>query len=272
MSVTFNLVPFGEGRFKLAYKGTYTEPPSKRGKACVVKRNKESYVWNPTRWDMTLKIYEMASTLAMNYNLEHNCTVSIEFTGASVYQVLNKQAVLAYIEWCNRGKMITYPGAVGGHAKLECVIVEDYIPGNFTKWCNNYGYISTTSELMPAFMHWSWVNSGGKMMIADLQGVRDDSKFVLTDPAILSNTVGGLQYGSTDTGVEGIALFFLKHTCNQFCRGLSRPTLQDLLVTGSALLQLNLISTSTAYSHEVKIPESWKERMVALFPAIAART
>ena len=99
-------------------------------------------------------------------------------------------------------------------------------------------------------------------MIADLQGVRTAKEYLLTNPVIMSNSFGR-QYGCTDTGVEGIAMFFLKHKCNQFCDMYPKPTIQDV-VTGYAL------STSTAYSHELKIPDYVKTNMTAIFPNIAA--
>ena len=105
-------------------------------------------------------------------------------------------------------------------------------------------------------------------MIADLQGVRTAKEYLLTDPAILSNSFGG-QYGCTDTGVEGIAMFFLNHKCNQFCDMYPKPTIQDVLTTREANLQIASLSASTAYSHELKIPNDLKTRMTAVFPKIA---
>ena len=74
-----------------------------------------------------------------------------------------------------------------------------------------------------------WVYTGGKIMVADLQGVRrpDLQSYLLTDPVILSNSAGG-QYGCTDTGIEGISMFFLNHTCSEFCNFLQKPTLNDV--------------------------------------------
>ncbi len=86
--------------------------------------------------------------------------------------------------------------------------------------------VQVHSELMPAFMHWSWAHTGGQKMIADLQGVRSHSgyTYTLTDPVLLSNHTHGGQYGCTDTGVEGMAMFFLKHTCGHFCWQYPKPT------------------------------------------------
>ena len=249
MATTFDPDPFAEGRFRLAYKGIYTEPPSQRGRACVVKENKSSYTWKATDWDKTVEIYKRAKDLATVYSSKFETAV-IEYVDVNVYRVITKSSSK-------------------GPRQNEYVVVEDYIPGNFVKWCNNYGYISPSSTHMPAFMHWSWVHSGGEIMIADLQGVKTQFKYVLTDPAILSNTEDGGHYGCTDTGVEGMAMFFLKHTCNEFCNDLPKPTVQDILTTESARLQIDSTLTSTAYSHEIKIPEYLRKRMVSVFTIIA---
>ena len=253
MSATFDPISFAEGRFRLAYKGTHTAPPSRRGDRCVVKENKESYTWKSTDWDMSVKIQDMSKDLAKQFNKVHNCSRSIVYTDASVWRVTSST----------------------GKPKLnEYVLVEDYLPGDFSKWCNNYGYISPNSELMPAFMHWSWVHSRGEFMIADLQGVLNSSKntYHLTDPVLMSNTEGG-KYGCTDTGVEGIAMFFLKHTCNKFCpSGLPKPTVADVLGPSAAFqLQLQSLMTSTAYSHELKFPPHVRKTMISVFPQVATR-
>ena len=252
-SGVFEPTPFAEGRFRWAYKGMYTSPPSKVGGNCVVKRNKDSFAWKSTDWDKTIQIYELSRSLADLFSQFCKGVASIRYVDVSVCQVIGQQL-------------------------NDFVFVEDYIPGEFTKWCNNYGYISPSSELMPAFMHWSWVNSGGQQMIADLQGVRTDSQFILTDPVIMSNTVGGGhntvgggQYGCTDTGIEGIAMFFLRHSCNKFCYGLPRPTILDVLTTPNAQFQIASLGTSTAYSHELQIPRDLRERMTVIFPTIATR-
>ena len=104
--------------------------------------------------------------------------------------------------------------------------------GEFFKWCNNYGYVSNEARgvdcILPAFMHWTWVQNQGQEMIADIQGVRiPGGGYKLTDPAIMSTTN---KYGSTDTGVEGMAMFFLIHKCSNHCSGLpNEPTLAQFV-------------------------------------------
>ena len=82
-------------------------------------------------------------------------------------------------------------------------------------------------DFMQAFSHFSYVRSGGRLIVVDLQGAldvrRDGSReFVLTDPAIhkrkYSRVLKHMNFGRTDRGDKGIHNFFETHTCNNACR------------------------------------------------------
>ena len=259
MSVTFSSTSFAEGRFRRAYMGTYTSPWSKAGQKCVVKELKESYTWKASDWDTTVEIHREAQALAEKFNQYLNSNYPISFTEISVYIVTASQT--------------------NSTPKLnEYVIVEDYIPGEFKKWLNNYGYVSDEVSFaisMPAFAHWSWWYTNGEKMIADLQGVRSNKAYTLTDPVLMSGSVNGRRYGCTDTGVEGIAMFFLNHQCNSFCDNLPRPTLASLGIPQwqiqSVTQQLKQIMNATAYSHELKLPYDIRSRLVEPLKTIASR-
>ena len=255
-SATFTPTSFAQGRFRRAYKGVWTAPIWDRGKPCVVKELKESYTWRPEDWTETIDINKRAKYLSANFTIQKLIpyNTSISYTDVHVSQVSST---------CNP---YTTP-------KLnEYVTCEDYIPGHFTKWCNNYGYISSESTIHPAFMHWSWIQTRGEEMISDLQGVQNGNSYTLTDAAMLS--LSG-KYGVTDTGVEGMAMFFLKHNCNSLCQGLSKPTLahfhriipQPYLLAAETLL--GQVQSSTTYSFELKFPQAIKGRVEAKFREIA---
>ncbi|PXF46757.1 Alpha-protein kinase 1 [Gracilariopsis chorda] len=111
---------------------------------------------------------------------------------------------------------VLYQGAVG--------TVEEYLEGRFTKFLNNDGgHNSMVRANFPAaFAHWSWVNSGGLLMVSDIQGVRSGNSYVLTDPCV--HSVGGGTYGITDLGMSGVEEFFFKHKCNGLCKDLQLKT------------------------------------------------
>lgn len=253
-SAVFNPTPFGEGRFRRAYRGTWTAPPEIAGRACVVKELKSNYTWKATDWDETVKINEKAQEMATAFNSQTNTSRPITYSDVKVLQV-------------------TRQGPNKTPKLNEYVTCEDYIPGNFTKWCNNYGYIGSGSSSLPAFMHWSWWYTDGEEMVADLQGVQRGDAYLLTDPVIMSLSQ---TYGATDTGVEGMAMFFLHHkTCNSFCSNLPKPTLahfhriippQYLQAAQTLLAQ---VGGSTTYKVELKFPQDIRSRVIARFREIA---
>ena len=248
-SATFEEQPFAHGRFRAAYRGVWTAPPSDVGKKCVVKRLKKSYTWTATDWNETLRINERAKTLAAGFNTAAHTNKPISFTDVHVLKVYQP-----------------------AHMRYEYVTCEDFIPGPFNKWCNNYGYIADESVSLPAFMHWSWYETSGEEMVSDLQGVRNQDSFKLTDPAMMSLSQ---KYGATDTGVEGMAMFFLNHKCNDFCQHLPKPTLahfhriisQEYLKAAKTLMAQ--IRNSTTYKQEIIFPPSIHDRVAAKFREIA---
>ena len=156
----------------------------------------------------------------------------------------------------------------------EYVTCEDYIAGEYKKWCSNYGYIDDSSLSLPGFMHWSWWYTDADIMVADLQGVRYDDHYLLTDPAILSLSKS---YGVTDTSVEGMAMFFLKHKCGCFCENLPKPKICDfrgiipkqfLAVAQSLQAQVH---SSTTYIRECVFSEFIRAKIAANFIQIASQ-
>ena len=259
---SFESVPFAQGRFRRAYMGTYTGPPERVGRKCVVKDLKDTFTWNPSDWNTTMEVHREAQGLAAGFNTYINIPGLITFTNAEVQQVSRNPNPL-------RRPMVN-----------EYVVVEDYIPGQFKKWLNNYGHVSpevSYAKAMPAFAHWSWWYTGGEKMIADLQGVRlvngQATIYTLTDPVLMSGSVDGRRYGCTDTGVEGIVMFFFNHQCNEYCNNLPVPTFQALGIpqreVDSVTQQLQQIMDATAYTHEIKMPYATRSQLVGPLKTIA---
>ncbi len=87
------------------------------------------------------------------------------------------------------------------------------------------GIFVKKEEVAQAFSHFSYIFSGQKMLICDLQGVYNTNKrvFNFTDPVIHyhdakkeSKRNKGV-YGRTDMGQKGIQNFFRTHECNCLC-------------------------------------------------------
>ncbi len=99
---------------------------------------------------------------------------------------------------------------------------------HFEKFTSNNGWIADVNEVgwavlaMEAFSHYTYHQSGGQLIVCDLQGRYRFSKFSktkcrfeLSDPAISSRR---RTYGPTDLGEKGIESFFHNHVCNKFCQ------------------------------------------------------
>ena len=212
-----------------------------------------------TDWDGTVKIHKKASDLARGFNAFSATRYPIRFTDIQVFYV-------------------TRTSDPNSTPKLgQSVTVEDYIEGDFKKWCNNYGFISSDSQSLPAFMHWSWVQTRGELMVADLQGVwtkGDGGRFFLTDPAIISLNNS---YGPTDTGAEGMLMFFYHHKCNDFCRSLARPTPSDFIARvpqhelRECMGKLDQLQSATTYTVDLNLGFYTRQIVASVLRSVAAR-
>ncbi|GFH21649.1 alpha-type protein kinase domain-containing protein [Haematococcus lacustris] len=107
----------------------------------------------------------------------------------------------------------------GGGNNVKYLSIEPFLEGSYTKFNGNEGYVAAlpddaadreAHELAQAFSHWSWVHSGGRELLCDIQGV--GARW--TDPQV--NSVA-TKYGRKDMGFKGIAAFFGSHRCNESC-------------------------------------------------------
>ena len=252
----WNNVPFAQGRFRYAYKGKWTNNyPKKAGQDCVVKKFKDSYTQDISGWEITVKMQTKAQEMAKKSGCK------IEYTDCDVIRCIGSNDAAASVRM------------------NEYVAAEDYLEGDFIKWCNNYGYVSQEARgadhILLAFMHWSWVQSKGQEMIGDIQGVKKPGGgYKLTDPAIMSVTN---QYGVTDTGVEGMAMFFLTHKCTPACSSLPKPTLAQFVgkipdqMLQSAIQLQQMSKGGTTYTHEIKFTDGVRKTIIAAFTAIATQ-
>ena len=72
----------------------------------------------------------------------------------------------------------------------KCFAAERYLPGVFLKYNSNNGYVADAllphNDTVQSFLHFSFEESGGQFIVADLQGVARDAEVLLTDPQVLS--------------------------------------------------------------------------------------
>ncbi|ORC84528.1 myosin heavy chain kinase A [Trypanosoma theileri] len=146
-------------------------------------------------------------------------------------------------------------------------VMEPKLRGHFTKYNSNYGeayaddkHYTTPSQISQrtymfeaaeAFSHFTLVESGGSMLVCDLQGVQD----FLTDPQIHSEDGRGLGLGNM--GREGIERFVQRHNCNGICAALGMKPLFGLRPQADReSLQKNFYVLLRAQLQEDQVPQS----------------
>ncbi|KAI0441289.1 kinase-like domain-containing protein [Xylaria telfairii] len=185
---------FASGTFKNVYAGRYTNG-ARAGQECVCKEFKTGSVYEEHYFEEELNI--ICGTEAV-INDWHDA------------RVIDKRVLL------NTPAIWTYEKT--GEKTGEKALVEPMIE-NFEKFNSNSGWASITggvwSEAMQALSHFSYHNSGGQLLLCDLQGGSYRDGYILSDPVIMSQ----LQtYGPTDLGPNGIRSFFHRHRCGRYCK------------------------------------------------------
>lgn len=185
--------PFAVGGLRLAYHA-YDETNQSRVVLKVFKSTGER--WNcPKRYMEVSETQKIATSYATQYNCEKpHGTPKIYFLNVDVLDF-------------------------GKKASQRWYTMEKYMEGEYEKFNNNTGWVShyrdPVSDTVQAFSHYTWVKSGKKLVICDLQGWRTEGGLFLTDPAIHSEEY--LRYGRTNLGPKGITRFFQTHNCNDIC-------------------------------------------------------
>ena len=104
-----------------------------------------------------------------------------------------------------------------------CVFGEEVLEGKFTKYNSNEAFVNPDPEadLPQTFSHFTYIHSGRKLVICDIQGCYYPGKreFLMTDPACNKIPVQGeaREFGESNLGEKGLNEFFAHHRCNQFC-------------------------------------------------------
>ncbi|CAF4338353.1 unnamed protein product, partial [Adineta steineri] len=104
--------------------------------------------------------------------------------------------------------------------------VERRMHQEWHKWNNNSGGVSLNeySTILQAFSHWTYHITSGRLMVVDLQGVKVDCAYLLTDPALHCEDLLRFQKTRTNLGIKGMHQFFRTHICSDVCSKLNLPT------------------------------------------------
>ncbi|KAI1359161.1 kinase-like domain-containing protein, partial [Xylaria arbuscula] len=178
------------GTFKNVYAGRYTRG-SRKGQGCVSKEFKTGSVYEDHYFKEEMNIIRRTQRIIDDW---HDARI------INRRVLLNTPAIWVQLD-------------TGIKALVEPMIE------NFEKFNSNSGWAPVTgnawSEAMQALSHFSYHNSGGQLLLCDLQGGSYRNGYILSDPVIMSQ----LQtYGPTDLGKDGIRAFFHRHRYGRFCK------------------------------------------------------
>jgi hypothetical protein len=121
----------------------------------------------------------------------------------------------------------------GRSSNNECMSLEPFLDGEYTKYNNNAGYINQRRsddrfrEAALAFSHFTFERSRGQFLVSDLQGVDG----LLTDPAVHALDRKRFRLSDTNLGVEGFKFFFATHKCNDICKKLKLKSDASMIKT-----------------------------------------
>eukprot|EP00405_Crypthecodinium_cohnii_P016089 CAMPEP_0206445862 /NCGR_PEP_ID=MMETSP0324_2-20121206/15780_1 /ASSEMBLY_ACC=CAM_ASM_000836 /TAXON_ID=2866 /ORGANISM="Crypthecodinium cohnii, Strain Seligo" /LENGTH=788 /DNA_ID=CAMNT_0053914197 /DNA_START=107 /DNA_END=2473 /DNA_ORIENTATION=+ len=119
----------------------------------------------------------------------------------------------------------------------EAFAAERYLPGVFLKYNSNNGFVNDNGLLhqsvVQAFLHFSFVESRGNLLVADLQGVAREGEVLLTDPQVLTASASACDaatFGPGDVGLRGMHNCLASHRCGMACKLLGLKPISALLL------------------------------------------
>jgi hypothetical protein len=105
-------------------------------------------------------------------------------------------------------------------AETEHVLIEELIEGEFHTFIDSKGAVCQESEVLNTFVHYSYVESNGDLVLCNIEGVQSDTNVKLSTATIHSRN---RTFGSRDQGEQGILNVFKNHKCNNTCKNWPTP-------------------------------------------------
>lgn len=171
-SFVFHTHSFSSGTFRDSHIGFKKQT----GEKMVVKKMREAVAWERSQWAGDMQCMQKAKEFADKWNTMKKTTKKIVVLPSEIGTV-------------------TTAGEEGKFPKGSFVMYESYIEGNYEKWNSNSGWNGDSDLSINAFCHWTYHESGGKLLFCDAQGVRSKKQITCTDPCIMSETPG--EYGQS---------------------------------------------------------------------------
>ena len=228
----FDKTPFAQGAFRYCYKG---EIMNKNGKCtnseifpsgkCVVKVFKEKVAHHLSDFEEDFKGYFYAMEVSQIFNSLYSYLFLPEIHFMAPYATsLYKHSSFELFGFIP----IRDDDSMKKIKENEWLAIEPFIEGNYKKYISNtctYCTITDDDKAISLFMHWNWVYSEGRTLVSDIQGIKKNKHYELTDPAIQSINN---EFGQTDLGILGLICFVIRHKHNEYCKDLPWPKEKEI--------------------------------------------
>ncbi|CAF0763137.1 unnamed protein product [Didymodactylos carnosus] len=200
--------PFAQGSLRYAFYGQFAS--DQENLISVVYKeliNADPHYNTLTVYKQHLEIHVIAQFMAERFNIEQRlrfCNpVEIFYADADIVQQKNDLTKFYQVE-----------------ARFN---------QSMQKWNNNSGGVHMVdySTTLQAFSHWTYHFTAGRLMVVDLQGVRSDNVYLLTDPAIHFDDLKRYKEARTNLGAKGMREFFRTHVCSKVCTELGLPKITN---------------------------------------------
>ena len=209
--------PFGSGAFRKAYKAVSNHAEF-RHSTRVIKRYLPQAVDCIGESGMTVE--EHTRKVVQMHLLARNFALQLE-------EKVRKDKISSY------GEMFHYQMIYFGKTdREEYVTIEEFVPGQFTKYLNNTGIKCvedsyTLGKKAESLTHFSYEKSQNKLMLVDIQG----NGYKLFDPEIASadlfDNSQKLMFCTGNLSMVAHENFTKNHTCNEFCNMLGLDKAQN---------------------------------------------
>lgn len=241
----FATVPFAEGSMRWCYegrilndKGKIVHPDAFPEGKCVVKAFKEGSATNAQGLTDDYKNSYFADRVAVMFNQKIPTTRPLRFAIPFIAQLDAQTGPKA-------SEKVASSNVKEKLASREWVSIEPFISGEYRKFTSNSGWVDPhIGNAIPAYMHFSWLYSRGTIVVSDIQGVRCNTCYMLTDPATQSIN---REFGETDLGAEGIVRFLTTHVHTDLCRNMPWPNKSDIDVFKSLLTMKPVMGTTFSF-------------------------
>lgn len=234
--VSFEFYPLSVGETSTVFEGRmYNEHGYwSQSKATVKTLNNE--IGSEDNLQPVIAVSEKARFLAQNFKNEFPKTKTIKFVMPCIAEMDSISVFNTPFRYIK--------GYEKQLAETEHVLIEELIEGEFRTFIDSKGTICQESEFLNTFVHYSYVESNGDLVLCNIEGVDGDKNVKLSTATIHSRN---RTFGSRDQGEQGILNVFRNHKCNNTCK--NWPTaIFGLFPTAPELSERKLGSFSSSTS------------------------